>query len=161
MQRPAAAPQGRSTAVFALDRAGRFYMARWRSTMTNFTRDETGAMSLEFTVLVPFFIMFLVFFADATVIYLTDTEMFNAAREISRRASTGELQTLSQAEAYANDKLSLGSRTYYLDVDFAGDEKAVTISIPVYDAAIFGYFFQPILGRMLVATATTSEEPRI
>jgi len=129
--------------------------------MTNFTRDETGAMSLEFTVLVPFFIMFLVFFADATVIYLTDTEMFNAAREISRRASTGELQTLSQAEAYANDKLSLGSRTYYLDVDFAGDEKAVTISIPVYDAAIFGYFFQPILGRMLVATATTSEEPRI
>jgi hypothetical protein len=105
--------------------------------------------------------MFLVFFADATVIYLTDTEMFNAAREISRRASTGELQDLSQAEAYASDKLFLGGRTYYLDVDFAGDEKVVTLSIPIYDAAIFGFFFQPIIGRMLVVTATTSEEPRI
>jgi hypothetical protein len=129
--------------------------------MLNFIRDERGSVSLEFTMLVPFFLMFLVFFADATVIYLTDTEMFNAAREISRRASTGELQTLSQAEAYAADKLFLGARTYYIDVDFAADDKKVTIAIPVYDAAIFGFFFRPILGRALVATATTSEEPRL
>jgi len=160
MRKPAAEMVGRSVGL-RLDNARRNFATHWISRTLKFTHDERGAVSIEFTMLVPFFVMFLVFFADATVIYLTDTEMFNVAREISRRASTGELQDLSQAEAYANDKLFLGSRTYYLDVDFAGDENAVTLSIPVYDAAVFGFFFQPILGRMLVATATTSEEPRI
>jgi hypothetical protein len=161
MHSSAEATVGKSTAGFRLDEARHCFATRWRSGVLYFTSDEKGAVSLEFTILVPFFVMFLVFFADATVIYLTDTEMFNAAREISRRASTGELQDLSQAEAYASDKLFLGGRTYYLDVDFAGDEKVVTLSIPIYDAAIFGFFFQPIIGRMLVVTATTSEEPRI
>lgn len=129
--------------------------------MQHFIRDERGSVSMEFTVLVPFFLMLLVFFADATVIYLTHTEMFNTAREISRRASTGELQDQSQAQAYATDKLLLGERTYYVDVDFSGNNKTVTIAIPLYDAAIFGVFFRPILGQALVAVATTSGEPRI
>jgi Flp pilus assembly pilin Flp len=132
-----------------------------RRSLHRLARDESGAVSLEFTVLVPFFVMLMVFFADATVIYLTHTEMFNAAREISRRASTGELQDQSQAQSYANSKLLLGERTYYVDVDFSGDNKRVTIAIPLYDAAIFGVFFRPILGRALVAVATTSAEPRI
>lgn len=132
-----------------------------RRTLQHLAGDESGAVSLEFTVLVPFFVMLMVFFADATVIYLTHTEMFNAAREISRRASTGELQDQSQAQAYATKKLYLGERTYYVDVDFADDDKMVTIAIPLYDAAIFGVFFRPILGQALIAVATTSEEPRI
>ena len=129
--------------------------------MQRFVRDERGAVTLEFTILVPFFMMFLVLFADATVIYLTHTVMFNAAREISRRASTGEIQNLSQAASYAGDKLLLGARAYYVNVDFSGDEKTVRIGIPLYDAAIFGVFFRPILGRELVSIATVSEEPRI
>ncbi len=132
---------------------------RW--TMQGFLRDEIGAVTLEFTVLVPFFLMLMVFFADGTVIYLTHSEMFNAAREISRRASTGEIQNQNQAEAYANDKLLLGARTYDVDIDFSGDAKTVRIGIPLYDAAIFGVYFRPILGKELVAIATVSEEPRI
>lgn len=116
---------------------------------------------MEFTVLVPFFVMLLVFFADATIIYMTHTTMFNVAREISRRASTGEFQGQNQAQSYANEKLLLGERTYYVDVDFSGDDKIVRIAIRLYDAAIFGVFFRPILGRELVAIATASEEPRI
>lgn len=129
--------------------------------MQRFVRDESGAVTLEFTVLVPFFLMLMVFFADSTVIYLTHTEMFNAAREISRRASTGEIQDQNQAATYADSKLSLGARTYYVDVDFANDDKTVRIAIPLRDAAIFGVFFRPIMGRELVASVTTSGEPRI
>lgn len=129
--------------------------------MRQFVRDERAAVTMEFTVLVPFFVMLLVFFADATIIYMTHTTMFNVAREISRRASTGELQDQNQALSYANEKLLLGERTYYVDVDFSGDDKTVRIAIHLYDAAIFGLFFQPILGRELVATATASGEPRI
>ncbi len=134
-------------------------LQRWN--MREFLRNETGAVTVEFTALVPFFVFLMVFFADATVIYLTHSEMFNAAREVSRRASTGEIQNLSQAEAYANNKLMLGARTYFVDVDFSGDNNIVRIGIPLYDAAIFGVFFRPILGKELVAIASVSEEPRI
>lgn len=132
---------------------------RWN--MREFLRNEMGAVTVEFTVLVPFFVFLMVFFADTTVIYLTHSEMFNTAREVSRRASTGEIQNLSQAEAYANEKLMLGARTYSVDVDFSGDNNIVRIGIPLYDAAIFGVFFRPILGKELVAIASVSEEPRI
>lgn len=130
------------------------------SSMRRLVHDETGAVTTEFTVLVPFFVMLLVFFADATVIYSTHTEMFNAAREISRRMSTGELQDQFQVESYAIDKLFLGERTYYINANFT-DEKQVIIAIHLYDAAIFGVFFRPILGKELVAIVTTAEEPRI
>ena len=126
-----------------------------------FMRDETGAVTTEFTVLVPFFVFLMVFFADATVIYLTHSEMFNAAREISRRVSTGEIQNQSQAETYANNKLMLGARTYNVGIGFTGNDRTVRIGIPIYDAAIFGVFFRPVLGRELVATVVVSEEPRV
>jgi Flp pilus assembly pilin Flp len=137
----------------------RTHHQRW--TMHRYLRDERGAVTVEFTVLVPFFVFLMVFFADATVVYLTHSEMFNAAREVSRRASTGEIRTLSEAEAYASDKLLLGARTYFLNVDFSGKDKTVRIGIPLSDAAIFGTFLRPILGRELVAIANVSEEPRI
>jgi len=128
--------------------------------LRGFLRAEQGAMTIEFTTLVPFFIMLLVFFADATIIYLTHSEMFNVARDISRRMTTGELQNDTDVEAYAADNLFLGTRTYYVFTDHSGD-KTVSLAISLYDATIFGFFFQPILGRELVATATMGEEPRI
>ncbi len=159
-RRPLGAPGGRegSPAGPAATAPG-----LWRnsvSSMRRLVRDDAGAVTTEFTVLVPVFVMLLVFFADATVIYSTHTEMFNAAREISRSMSTGELHDESQVESYAVEKLFLGERTYYVDADFT-DDKKVTIVIHLYDAAIFGVFFRPILGRELVAIATAAEEPRI
>jgi len=124
-------------------------------------RDETGVVTTEFTVLVPFFVFLMVFFADATVIYLTHSEMFNAAREISRRVATGEIQSESDAQWYADNKLMLGARTYNVGIGFSGNDRTVRIGIPLYDAAIFGVFFRPVLGRELVATAVVSEEPRV
>lgn len=128
--------------------------------MRRFLRDETGAVTTEFTLLVPVFVGLLVFFADATVIYLTHSEMFNAAREISRNVSTGELQDEDEVEAYAAEILHLGGRAYLVDANFSGDT-TVTIAIHLYDAAIFGAWFRPILGEALVAVSTTAEEPRI
>lgn len=122
--------------------------------------DDRGAVTVEFTVLVPFFVLLLVFFADATVLYLTHSEMFNAARETSRRMATGQIRTQDEAMDYVADKLFLGQRDYYVGTDFNGD-KTVTISVDLLDAAIFGIWFQPLLGQALVATATVGEEPRI
>ncbi len=128
--------------------------------MRRLLSDDRGAVTVEFTVLVPVFVLLLVFFADATVIYMTHTQMFNAARELSRRVATGELGDESAVKAYATEKLMLGERTYYVDPEFSGDNR-VTIAVNVYEAVIFGNFFEPILGDAMVAVATTGEEPRL
>lgn len=125
-----------------------------------FLRDERGAVSVEFTVLVPFFVFMLVLFADATTIYMTHTEMFNTAREISRRIAIGEIKSPDEAKTFAANHLFLGQRDYQVNVDFK-DDVTVSVAINVYDAAIFGYFFRPLIGRQLVAVATVGEEPRI
>ncbi len=123
-------------------------------------RDDRGAVSLEFTVLVPFFMMMMVLFADATVVYLTHSEMFNVVRELSRRMSTGQIQNQDQAATYVADKLFLGERQYLVVTEFNGD-KTATIEVDLLDAAIFGVWFTPLLGHRLAATATVGEEPRI
>lgn len=122
--------------------------------------DEKGAVTVEFTVLVPFAVFLLVLFADASVIYLTHTEMFNAARDIARRMSTEELKSAQEVRDYAASRLLLGQRHYVVDPTFGGDMR-VTVAIEVGDAAIFGVFFKPVLGRTLLASATVRREPML
>lgn len=124
-----------------------------------FLRDQKGAVTVEFTVLVLPFIMMLVFFVDASIIYYTHSEMFNVARDIARRMSTEQLETMDEVHDYARERLHLGQRTYFMDAEFGAD-MTVTIAVPIGDAAIFGAWFEPIIGRELVATSSMRREPR-
>lgn len=123
-----------------------------------FIRDQRGAVTIEFTTLVPAFIFLMLFFVDASVIYFTHSEMFNVARDVARRMSTGQFETLEEARAYAEGQLHLGMRTYLIDPEYDGD-RTVTIAIPVGQAAIFGAWFKPILGQYLVARSRMHAEP--
>ncbi len=121
-------------------------------------RDEKGAITIEFVLWVPIFVSLLVFVTDASIIYLTHSEMWNVARDTSRRMSTEELTTVTEVRDYAAARLFLGEREYAIDPTFGGDMN-VTISIGLDGAAIFGFFFKPIIGRSLVASVTTRREP--
>lgn len=122
-----------------------------------FVGDEQGAVTIEFTVLLPFFIFMLVIFADASIIWLTHSEMYNAARDIARKMSVGTIASEQEAADYAAQRLFLGDRTYTVDATF-GNDRVVRISVPVADAAIFGTFFGPVIGRELSATAVMRRE---
>lgn len=135
-------------------------MADTRTRIGRFLTDEQGAVTIEFTVLVPFFILLMVLLVDTSVVYMTHSEMFSTARDIARRMSTGELSTEQEVLDYAAGTLFLGDRTYTVDADF-GEEMRCAIAVPVADAAIFGIFFRPLLDWALVASAVTSREPMI
>ncbi len=128
-----------------------------RSVFT-FLRDEKGVVTIEFVLWVPIFVGLFVFVTDASIIYLTHSEMWSAARDTTRRMTTEQITSRAQALDYAAAHLFLGSRTYVIDPDFAGDMN-VTIAIGLDDAAIFGFFFKPILGQSLVASVTMRKEP--
>ncbi len=123
-----------------------------------FLRDETGAVTIEFVLWVPIFVGLLVLVTDASIIYLTHSEMWNVARDTTRRMTTEQITTKAEARNYAAAHLFLGARTYVIDPDFGGDMN-VTIAIGLDDAAIFGFFFKSILGQSLVASVTMRREP--
>jgi len=123
-----------------------------------FLSDDTGAVTIEFVTLVPIFVLMLVFFTDASIIYLTRTEMWNTARDISRRMSTGELKSQQEIMDYAASHLFLSGRVYsiYPD-DSAGN--TLTITVPLMNAAIFGAWLKPLIGETLSVSATMGSEP--
>ena len=123
-----------------------------------FLRDEKGAVTIEFVLWVPIFVGLLVLVTDASIIYLTHSEMWNVARDTTRRMTTEQITTTAEARDYAAAHLFLGARTYVIDPDFGGDMN-VTIAIGLDDAAIFGFFFKSILGQSLVASVTMRREP--
>lgn len=128
----------------------------------NFLRDDKGAVTIEFTVLVPFFIFMLVIFADFAAVYLTHTEMYNVARDAARRMSTGELKNADEVVAYASEHMFLGQRLYTVFTDFGPNgNMQVLVEIPVGEAAIFGFFMRPLIGESLTALATVSAEPGV
>ena len=135
-------------------------MVETTTSMERFLTDQKGAVTIEFTVLVPFFIFLMVLFFDGATVYMTHSEMYSSARDIARRMSTGELKTEQEVLNYAAGSLFLGDRTYTVDADFGGEMRCA-ISVTIGDAAIFGVFFKPILGRTLVASAVMSREPKI
>ena len=103
--------------------------------------------------------MMLVFFTDASIIYLTRSERWSVARDVTRRMTTKEITTTAQARDYAAANLHLSGRNYVIDPDFSGADMNVTIAVTIGEAAIFGAWFKPILGDYLVASVTMHREP--
>ncbi len=124
-----------------------------------FLRDEKAAVTIEFVLWVPIFVGLLVLVTDASIIYLTHSEMWNVARDTTRRMTTEQITTTAEARDYAAAHLFLGGRTYVIDPDFDSADMNITIAIGLDDAAIFGFFFKEILGRSLVANVTMRREP--
>ena len=124
-----------------------------------FLGDEKGAVTIEFVLWVPIFVGLLVFVTDASIIYLTHSEMWSVARDTVRRMTTGQITTSAEAQDYAAAHLFLGNRTYVISPDTTSADLNVTITIGLDGAAIFGFFFKPILGRSLVASVTMRKEP--
>ncbi len=124
-----------------------------------FLRAEKGAVTIEFILWVPIFVGLLVFVTDASIIYLTHSEMWSVARDTTRRMTTGQFTTPAQARDYAAAHLFLGSRTYVIDPDFTTADMNIKIAIGLGDAAVFGFFFKPILGQSLVVDVVMRKEP--
>ena len=128
--------------------------------MLDFIRDEHGAVTIEFVTLVPAFVFVMVIITDASVIYFTRSEMWNVARDAARRMSTKEFTTPQQVRDFAADHLFLGQRSYVVDAEFGGNV-SVQIALSMGQAGVFGFFFQPIFGKELLADVTMRKEPLI
>ncbi len=124
-------------------------------TIRAFLEDDGALASMEFVLWVPVFFFVLVIVTDASILFLTHTEMWNAARDTARRVSVGAM-TAAEAPARATRKLKLANRQYRVAVSDA-NPVIVEISVGVADASVFG-FFTRVLGRRLVARVEMLKE---
>lgn len=135
-------------------------MVRFR----DFLRDEHGSATIEFCLWIPLFMFFLAATIDASVLYLTHTEMWNIARDTARRITTRELDTPGEASNYARSQL-FGDHQWYVNVWIEGNSALVVIETYIWDASVFGIWSMwgggPPLSRTLKAEVTMRLEPPV
>ena len=122
----------------------------------NFLRDERAAATIEFVAIFPAFVFVMLFVLDASILYLTRTDLFNVSRDVARRISVGALH-IDDVPAYVSERASLGSRTYTVG-SYSGSVVIIELSVNVGDASVVG-FFKPILGREMSVRVEMLREP--
>jgi Flp pilus assembly protein TadG len=105
-----------------------------------FVRDE-GTVTVEFMLWIPLIFTIILFTVDVALIYLKQADMWNVARDISRRMSVDSTLTNANAQTQAQAQLfnSLSSATITATGGtVAGTDKVVTIQIGLCQASLFG-----------------------
>ena len=131
-----------------------------------FLRDDRGSQSIEFVLWLPIIGALLVIISYASILYTTQTEMWNVARDTARRMTTGVLEVGAPAEDYAQSQLKL-YEIFGAGYDVTATEDPVTSTITVvitlavtdgsFDAGFFGAF--SLVGGTLAARVVMRAEP--
>ncbi len=123
-----------------------------------FIRDEKGVATLELVLWMPPMLIMLLMITDASVLYLTYTDMFNVSRDAARRVSVGAM-TVDDVPDYVQERSLLGKRTYSVG-SYSGAVVIIEMSVNVGDASVFG-FFKPVLARTMGVRVEMRREPTL
>ena len=103
--------------------------------------DLRGAIAVEFALIMPILLLFLLGIVQFGSAFFMQNNMLNTARELARRLATEQI-TVQDAERWAIDRLPTLSTNYRVDVTAPdpGDPDAnffrVVINTPLADAVI-------------------------
>jgi uncharacterized membrane protein len=130
----------------------RFYLSRFR-------RDETAAVTVEFVLWLPLFFVIMFLIVEVSLLFLTQSSMWNVARDTARRIAMHEFDQTS-AEAHANSVMTFGGHPYAISADATGPDVSVTISTSIGDVLLSSYSPMALFaGSQLVAQVILREEP--
>ncbi len=124
--------------------------------LVTFLRDDRGAATIEFVAIFPAFVMFMLMVLDASVLYLTRTDLFNVSRDVARRVSVGALH-VDDIPNYVRHRAILGSHTLTV-ASFSGSVVIVELSVNMGDASVIG-FYTPILDDTMTVRVEMLREP--
>jgi len=108
--------------------------------LRSFAQDD-GTVTVEFMLWMPLIFTIILFTVDVALIYLKQADMWNVARDISRRMSVSNSYTNASAQTDAQNQLftSLSSATITATGGtVARQDKVVTIQIGLCNASLFG-----------------------
>jgi len=131
-------------------------LRKLRSCITRF-KDTRGAVTIEFVLWVPVFILILAITVDAAILFKTQANLWTVARDAGRQMSTG-LYSNSQAEAYANSQFALWGITGTAVASQTNDNVTMVISVPVAAVTPF-HVVNAFTDGTIVASVTQRKEP--
>src|ERR1051326_3334366 len=108
--------------------------------LRSFAQDD-GTVTVEFMLWMPLIFTIILFTVDVALIYLKQADMWNVARDISRRMSADSTVTTASAQPQAKNQpfTSLSSATITAPGDtVAGQDKVVSTQIGLCNASLFG-----------------------
>lgn len=122
-----------------------------------FRKAETGAVSVEFVLWVPVFILILAITVDASILFKTQANMWTVARDVGRQMSTG-LYSNTQATTYAQEQFAAWGISGSVNVSQTNDNVSVTVSVPVSAVVPFNIVGAFTDGN-IVASVVQRKEP--
>jgi Flp pilus assembly protein TadG len=138
-------------------------MAGLRNRLTrsirSFRNGSDGAVTVEFVLWVPVFTGLLLLTADASVVFMNQSNFWNVTRDTARIVSRHGLEP-EAAEAYARNNAAFGA--YTPDVKVEVDDQAATVTVTIIgqseEMAPFG-MLSYALGDTISTRVTQSLEP--
>ena len=122
-----------------------------------FLRDERGSQTIEFVLWIPIIGALMVLVADAFILYMTHTEMWNVARDTARRMTTTQLASKADAELHAYGELALFGFPYEVDATYdPASSMVVLITLDAGDTTFFGF---TLFGGTMRAQVVMRSEP--
>ena len=125
---------------------------------SRFVKDETGAVTVEFVLWVPVFVLILAITVDASVLFLTQSNLWSIARDTTRIMATGRLLDGTAAADYARGRMSTWGADAEINKIIDLDEVTLTIRIPIADVSPFNIVGAFTSGDISVAL-TQHREP--
>ena len=102
----------------------------------NFADDESGAVTVEFVLWVPVFVLILAITVDATVLFMTQANLWSIARDTTRLMAARYL-TDAEAEAYALDRMARWGGDTAIDASHTANYATVSFTVPVASVSPF------------------------
>ena len=128
--------------------------------IAEFITDQRGSETIQFVSFVPLFVVLLLIVVDATVLYLTNSEMWNVARDTARRMAAKQLTSEADAVTYAANHLTMYDHAYAITASYdPNGQMQVVISVPIADAMVFGRYLGSLLTQKMETRATMRAEP--
>lgn len=137
--------------------AGSSRRHRAAACLRSYAADDRGAITIEFLSWIPAFVMMLSLIADLSFVFLTNSSMWDVARDAARRVALHKMTT-ADVEEFVRERIVTTSRNFR--VNAVADDEAVTITIatPINDATALRVYANLLPGD-LVARVIMLREP--
>ena len=122
-----------------------------------FAADESGAMVIEFALLLPLFTAFLLLVTDASLLFLRQTTLMDVARDTARAVARHALSA-EEARIYAEKAARTGKGSATANVTIVNGVVTVVVSTSARSAAPFGIVGFAV-GDRISGTAVNTMEP--
>lgn len=106
-----------------------------------FLADDRGSQTVEFVMWVPFIVSLMLVVMDASVLYVTHSDMWTIARDTARRMTANGAGSLTPQEAigYASSRISQHNFIYNVEANYvSGPAAEVVITLNVASKSFVG-----------------------